>query len=1190
MGDPLGVGSRIANYRIEAPIGTGGMGSVFRARDERLGRQVALKVLRPDLARDRDFRLRFIRESKAAAAVDHPNIIPVFEADEYEDLLFIAMRYVSGGDVQSLLNREGALSPSRASAIVTAIASALDAAHAAGLVHRDVKPGNMLLDSGTSPNAHVYLTDFGVTTLNTDPDDLASQGVVVGTPSYMAPEAIQGRSADGRADQFGLACSAFAMLSGSLPFEGQTVIELFAAILNGPPPKLTARRPELPPAVDRVFEQALAQSPGSRFPTCGQFAGALSGALSSVIPEQRAASAPPARRLDVPLRETFRYVHEPSPGDDIFASLGNDGLVTDLASRIRHSRGGTFLVTGFRGVGKTTLVMRALDQLEAGPAPAHRILSVSLSVARSTKTEQLLFAIVRRIFETLSDSGELERLPPQTRHALLVAYMRTSLSFKETQSDSRQASAGLNVGVGSGKLVKAVANIAVPSVSLSANRSQSLATEAAFLAYSETDVEYDLMRIVSLVDKAHGARPGRRPWLRRIRPGRARTAGAPPRLHLIIVLDEVDKLTVDDAGLATVEQLISGIKNILTMPGVHFLVVAGPDLHDRAVRDVARGNGVYESVFGWRLYVPCVWHAPDQLVSDIISEGDRGADGVESLVQYLRFKARGIPRRLLQEVNDFVVWEQDRPWLRIDAKEMERVEFYARLERVLRSFMEGGRNSRLFPVAIDEDRWRLGSYYVVDWVLQSEGDPFTASELLREGEEAKFDPVLRISRRSIDRLLDHLARNEILEVVREVSARNTFISDVAESNEKVYRLSEPINDQLSGFAARRESERAALDVSLSVPPREPTRRAPKWQETMTAPPAPANWQSAAPAAVTSTGEQIIGRRYALGELIGQGSLSSVHKGRDIRTGRQVVIKILRPALAEDPVALGRFRREGELLGKLNHPNVVHAYDILDGPEIFAIVMERLQGPTLDEQVKRDGPMSPGEVAAMGQILAGAMDYLAGQQVVRLDLKPANIVMADRGPVIIDLGIAFSMDRDTSDRLTAGNQIIGTPDFMAPELLDGTPAGPQSDIYALGMVMYYSLAGKTPWGTGELHELFFRIVSERIDMTDLVISPQLRDIIVSATAKKPGDRFPSAAALRDALLETPEWHSVNTGVADTVTEHTAVRRWTEPPPPAPVQPANSPISTVVIRPSPSSGESDRPPPTLGPPPAPTIPPE
>jgi serine/threonine protein kinase len=1152
MSDPLEVGSRIANYRIEAPIGTGGMGSVFRARDERLGRQVALKVLRPDLARDRDFRLQFIRESKAAAAVDHPNIIPVFEAGEIDDLLFIAMRYVSGGDVQSLLNREGSLSPSRATSIITPIASALDAAHAAGLVHRDVKPGNMLLDSA-SPNAHVYLTDFGVTTRMADPDDpIAKDGMVAGTPSYMAPELIEGRSADGRADQFALACSAFAMLSGTLPFEGQTIVELFAALMNQPVPSLTVRRPELPPTVDKVFERALARSPGSRYSSCADFAAALGGALSIFVPEQRSTEKAPARRLVIPLKETFRYIHEPSPGEDVFASFGNNGLVTDLASRVRHSRGGTFLVTGFRGVGKTTLVMRALEQLNAGPGPGDRILSVSLSVARSTKTDQLLFAIVRRIFERLSDSGELEKLPPQTRHALLVAYMRTSLSFKETQSDSRQTSAGLNVGMGSGKLVKAVADIAVPSMSVSANRSHSLATEAAFLAYSETDVEYDLMRIVSLVDTAHGGSPAHRSLLRRVRYRPWRKSQIQPRLHLLIVLDEVDKLTVDDAGLATVEELISGIKNILTMPGVHFLVVAGPDLHDRAVRDVARGNGVYESVFGWRLYVPCIWDAPDRLVTDVISEPDREAEGVDSLVQYLRFKARGIPRRLLQELNDFVVWEQDRPWLRIDDTEMERVEFYARLERVLRGFVEGGRNSRLFPVAIDEDRWRLGSYFVVDWVLQSEGDPFTASELLREGEEANFDPLLRISRRSIERLLDHLVRNEILEVVREVSGGNTFVSDVAESNEKVYRLSERVNGQLYGFAARRESERAALDVSLSIPVREGTQRVRIPDRAMFE---PTYYPEAAAAAPKSIAEEIIGNRYAVGELIGQGSMSSVYKGRDMRTGRQVVIKVLR--LADDPVALGRFRREGELLKTLDHPNVVRVYDVLDGPKTFAIIMERLQGPTLDEHVKRDGPLSPGEAAAMGQIIAGAMDYLVSKQVVRLDLKPANIVMADRGPVIIDLGIAFAMDRDSADHLTASGQIIGTPDFMAPELVESAPAGPQSDIYALGMVMYYGLAGKTPWGTGDIFALFFRILNEPIDLTDLLISPELRDVIQRATARNPGDRFASAAAMRDALLATPEWASIKVGVSETVSGPAVTRSPMEPVPSSPPPPGLPP---------------------------------
>ena len=257
--------------------------------------------------------------------------------------------------------------------------------------------------------------------------------------------------------------------------------------------------------------------------------------------------------------------------------------------------------------------------------------------------------------------------------------------------------------------------------------------------------------------------PEHRPRHRRWRPG----PPAPPRLHLVIVIDEVDKLTADAEGLATVEELLGGIKNVLTMPGVHFLVVAGPDLHDRAIRDAARGNGVYESVFGWRLYVPCTWDAPDRLVAHIISADARVDAEPELLVRYLRFKARGA-RRLLQELNSFVSWDSGQPHLHVSADDLERVKFYARVEGVLLAYFEGSRRRRLFPVPIDEDRWRLGGYYVADWVLQSGGDPFTAADLLRDGEDAEFDPLLRISRRSTDRLLDHLAANGILEVVREV--------------------------------------------------------------------------------------------------------------------------------------------------------------------------------------------------------------------------------------------------------------------------------------------------------------------------------------------------------------------------------------------------------------------------------------
>jgi serine/threonine protein kinase len=220
-GSPLGFapGSRIAGYRVQEQIGAGGMAVVFRALDERLDRLVALKLLAQWLASDAAFRHRFLRESRAAAAVDDPHIIPVYEAGEADGVLFIAMRYVSGGDVRDLLKREGPLAPGRAAALISPLASALDAAHAAGLVHRDVKPANMLVDARPGRPDHVYLSDFGLAKGSLPSARLTGSGQYPGTVAYMAPEQIEGRAVDGRADQYALACAAFELLSGAVPFE-----------------------------------------------------------------------------------------------------------------------------------------------------------------------------------------------------------------------------------------------------------------------------------------------------------------------------------------------------------------------------------------------------------------------------------------------------------------------------------------------------------------------------------------------------------------------------------------------------------------------------------------------------------------------------------------------------------------------------------------------------------------------------------------------------------------------------------------------------------------------------------------------------------------------------------------------------------------------------------------------------------
>ncbi|MFF1443212.1 serine/threonine-protein kinase [Streptomyces sp. NPDC058295] len=294
------VGRRIAGYRIESEIGRGGMAVVYRAHDLRLDRTVALKLLAPELARNDVFRKRFTHESRVAAAIDHPHIVPVFEADETDGVLYIAMRYVEGSDLRHLLDREGPLPPATAVRIAAQVASALDAAHEHGLVHRDVKPGNVLVARGTDSDhpEHVYLTDFGLTKKSLSLTGFTSVGQFVGTLDYVAPEQISGQPVDGRCDVYGLACVVYECLAGRPPFLRDDDVALLWAHQNADPPPLTETRPDLPPYLDAVFARALAKSPEARHPTCGVFVAELrptpGGGLRPAHPPTELAGAPAA--------------------------------------------------------------------------------------------------------------------------------------------------------------------------------------------------------------------------------------------------------------------------------------------------------------------------------------------------------------------------------------------------------------------------------------------------------------------------------------------------------------------------------------------------------------------------------------------------------------------------------------------------------------------------------------------------------------------------------------------------------------------------------------------------------------------------------------------------------------------------------------------------------------------------------
>jgi serine/threonine-protein kinase len=268
----------VAGYRIEERVGSGGMAMVFRARDESLGRTVALKVLAPTLAEDQAFRERFIRESRAAAAVDHPNIIPVYSAGEAGGVLYIAMRFVAAGDLREVCRREGPLTAERAAFLLSPIASALDAAHAVGLVHRDVKPANILVDSVAGRPDHPYLSDFGLAK-GAAASGLTGTGQFLGTADYAAPEQIAGEPADPRTDQYALACVAFNVLTGTAPYTRDQPMAVLWAHMQAAPPSVTALRPDLPAAVDQVMARAMAKNANDRYPSCAEFSDALRAAL-----------------------------------------------------------------------------------------------------------------------------------------------------------------------------------------------------------------------------------------------------------------------------------------------------------------------------------------------------------------------------------------------------------------------------------------------------------------------------------------------------------------------------------------------------------------------------------------------------------------------------------------------------------------------------------------------------------------------------------------------------------------------------------------------------------------------------------------------------------------------------------------------------------------------------------------------
>ena len=389
------IGGYFAGYLVEDVAGRGGMGVVYRARDEQLGRSVALKVIDPAVARDPSFRERFKRESRMAAQIEHPNVVPVYGAGEEAQQLYIAMRYVDGIDLATLLAERGRLEPHDAARLVAQVARALDAAHARGLVHRDVKPGNVLL-SGPRGDERAYLTDFGLSVVGGAQGAMTRTGQWVGTLAYVAPEQIRGADVDARTDVYALGGVLHHCLTGSVPFPAEHELDALSAHLSRPPPRPSATVPGLPAALDRVVRRAMGKAPADRFPSAGDLGRAALAASRGERPPRGERSVATGHAAPRPVHGRGRVWEGVRRRRAWVLGLAAAAVLAVVAAVALTGGGGSG--GGDRGAsGSRPGEVRAGRPIALDLAPDH------------------VAALDGRVWSVTADVGRLQRVDPRTR-------------------------------------------------------------------------------------------------------------------------------------------------------------------------------------------------------------------------------------------------------------------------------------------------------------------------------------------------------------------------------------------------------------------------------------------------------------------------------------------------------------------------------------------------------------------------------------------------------------------------------------------------------------------------------------------------------------------------------------------------------------------------------------------------------
>ncbi len=825
-------------------------------------------------------------------------------------------------------------------------------------------------------------------------------------------------------------------------------------------------------------------------------------------------------KATIPLTKPFRYGHEPVGTNDGLVGandvsvnanvaarfVGRQTELNVLAQRILFSNGGSFLVTGYRGVGKTSFINQVVKKLNDSLPWAKEyledgdleIVDVYLNIARPVQPAELMHYIIRQLYDCLIKKHIYQLLDNDLRYELTLAYQRTSVNMARKVAEASERSFGFNEASLGGEFLKATVK-----ASWVAKRSRTQNYEMTFLSYDDKAAEQDIINIARRLTKGYVRPITRLDSVKRIfNPTERRRV----KLKIVFVFDELDKLEEfttkvegkgDEEQKPVIDVILGTLKNLFTTSGLTFVFVAGKDLQERWLEDVGRGDSVYESVFSYDKYLPCLWADVDSIcdgfvdLSQIVSQ--QKYEVFKEFKKYLAYKGRGIPRRIIRTFNEYVEWDSNQPVLAFTKQQVRRIRFFAGLQDILTSHED-----RLFGDSHEEvlgthsDKRRLGVYYLVDWVLRQGAAEFTHKDVLNASERLSVKIALaqKIAPAVATDIIKILLDADYLQEVQKPLDR-VVIGDANVEEEKRYKLAPRRLVEMGGSAVDAEA-----DAFFGLP-----------VETLFA---------TRDQRLTSIG------KYKIIRTIGQGGMGTVYQATDEYSGRNVAIKVPSESLATNTDMLARFEREAMIMEELNHPNIVRSYDWgRDNGKLY-LAMEYLDGFTLEEVIHRQGKLSLSLVIAIAKPVAEALQYVHQKGFVRNDIKPANIMLTAGGRVcLLDFGV--TKPRSSKPELrskfdTGFNIVIGTPQFMAPEQFQGI-VDERSDIYSLGVMLYKMLTGVFPFDMSNIKELTDAHVRQTPEPLSHQVSlpAAVDEVILKCLEKDPANRFQTIAELSEALI-------------------------------------------------------------------------